>query len=212
MRLLLIDDHLSFCEGLKAALLSARPDYQVDYEADANWVPQSILGKTQYDLFIMDLMMPGMGGMELIRFLNANHHQTPIVVLSSVEDPVILSQLLDLGVMGYLPKSYSVFQILDAIDECCQGRVHVPAFLAAGLSNGGCQGVNRANRASVLTPRQLEILSLLDKGLSNQGIADYLFISKATVKTHINQLFKALEAKNRVNCLRQARQLGFLPH
>lgn len=212
MKILLIDDHQSFCEGLQAAMLAARPEYEIDFEAEANWVPQSILGKTQYDLFLMDLMMPGMGGVELIRFLNANQHQTPVVVLSSVEDPAILTQVLDLGIMGYLPKSYSVYKILDAIDECQQGIVHVPVFLSASLANAVNHPRDNSGPDALLTPRQIEILSLMDKGLSNQEIADYLYISKATVKTHVNQMFKALNANNRVNCLRLARQAGLLMH
>lgn len=212
MKILLIDDHQSFCEGLRAAMLAARPEYEIDFEADANWVPQSILGKTEYDLFLMDLMMPGMGGVELIRFLNANQHQTPVVVLSSVEDPAILTQVLDLGIMGYLPKSYSVHQILGAIDECQQGVVHVPAFLSACLPNTVNHSRDNSGQDALLTPRQIEILSLMDKGFSNQEIADYLYISKATVKTHVNQMFKTLKVNNRVNCLRSARQVGLLSY
>ena len=192
-------------------MMAARPDYQIEYEADAKWVPQSILGKTEYDLFLMDLMMPGIGGVELIRFLNSHGHQTPIIVLSSVEDTAVITQVLELGVMGYLPKSYSVYQIVDAIETCQQGNIHVPAFLSASLQTGSAQRFkNNAAQDWPLTPRQIEILSLLDKGMSNQQIADYLYISKATVKTHVNQMFKTLQVNNRVSCLRSARNVGLL--
>lgn len=213
MKILLIDDHLSFCEGLRAAMMASRPDYEVDYQADAKWTPQSFLKKTHYDLFLMDLMMPGMGGVELIRFLNSHSHQTPVMALSSVEDPSVILQVLGLGAMGYLQKSYSVFQILGAIDDCQRGNIHVPAFLSSELPTDAVRH-NRENAAqhALLTPRQLEILSLLDNGLSNQEIADYLFISKATVKTHINQMFKTLQVNNRVNCLRSARRVGLLSY
>jgi len=213
LRILLIDDHVSFCEGLRAAMLAARPDYHIDYESDPDWLPSSTLEKSEYDLILMDLMMPGMGGVELIRFLNENQHQVPIIALSSVEDQAIVSQVLGLGVMGYLPKSYSVYQILDAIDDCEQGNIHVPSFLAgyAPDSTGGKTAENSPSGA-LLTPRQIEILGLMDGGLSNQEIANQLFISKATVKTHVNQMFKALKVNNRVNCLRTARQAGLLSY
>jgi DNA-binding NarL/FixJ family response regulator len=194
-------------------MLAARPAYDIDYEADAKWVHQSILAKTEYDLFLTDLMMPGMGGVELIRFLNSNNHQTPIMALSSVEDPAVVTQVLELGVMGYLPKSYSVFQILDAIDDCLQGNIHVPGFLSASLQASPVEPQNKsAAPHALLTPREVEILSLMDKGLSNQEIADYLFISKATVKTHVNHMFKTLKVNNRVNCLRAARHAGLLSY
>jgi len=211
LRILLVDDHLSFCEGLRAAMQAARPDYQVDFESDPDWLPCSTLEKSEYDLILMDLMMPGMGGVELIRFLNANQHQVPIIALSSVEDQAIVSQVLGLGVMGYLPKSYSVYQILDAIDDCEQGNIHVPTFLAGYfLDNARGHSGETSPRGTLLTPRQIEILDLMDRGLSNQAIADQLFISKATVKTHVNQMFKTLKVNNRVNCLRTARQAGML--
>ena len=117
MKILLIDDHISFCEGLIAALGTIREDYRVDFESDSELIPQSLLGRTDYDLFIMDLMMPGLGGVELIRYLNKSRSQTPVMVMSSVEDTDVINQLFKLGIIGYLPKSYSVYQIVDAIEH-----------------------------------------------------------------------------------------------
>lgn len=206
MRILIIDDHMSFCEGLKAALEAAGDAVHVDFEADSHWIPHAVLQKTDYDLLMIDIMMPGIGGLELLRYLNANQHPTPVVVLSSVEDPLIVRQAFDLGAVGYLPKSYSVYQILDAIDDCRQGHIHVPNALPVS------QGVAEEKYAPPallerFSRRQLEIISLMEQGFSNQQIADQLFISKATVKTHVNHLFKALDVNNRINCLRAIEKL-----
>jgi DNA-binding NarL/FixJ family response regulator len=206
MRVLIIDDHLSFCEGLKSALEAAGDSIQVDFEADAQWIPFSVLKKTEYDLLMIDIMMPGIGGLELLRYLNANHHPTPVVVLSSVEDPDIVRRALDLGAVGYLPKSYSVYQILDAIDDCRQGHIHVPNILPA--SQGAVpEKFTAPGLLDRFSRRQLEIISLMGQGLSNQEIANQLFISKATVKTHVNHLFKALNVNNRISCLRAIEKL-----
>lgn len=212
MKILMIDDHVSFCEGVIAALGSIRSDFDVDFESDAELIPQSLLQRNEYDLYILDLMMPGMGGLELIRYLNKNHNETPVMVMSSVQDPAIIKQLFQLGIIGFLPKSYSVYQIVDAIDQCQEGNIHVPANLlledSGSADNNGFSELD-TSVSSPLTKRQMEILSLMDQGYGNQEIADTLFISKATVKTHINQIFKVFDVNNRVNCLRAAKKAGF---
>jgi DNA-binding NarL/FixJ family response regulator len=214
MKILLIDDHPSFCEGLKAALAVLKRDYVVDFETGTELVPQRLVGHSGYDLYIMDLNMPGMGGVELLRYLNASHNQTPVMILSSVEDREVLREVYALGIIGFLPKSYSVYQIIDAIEECQEGNIHIPALLAAALQDesedpagwGAMEDVETAEGG--LTRRQIEIISLMDQGLSNQEIADVLCVSKATVKTHINKLFRFFNVTNRINCLRAAKQLG----
>lgn len=214
MKILLVDDHPSFCEGLKAALVAHKREYQIEFETGGELLPQRLLTRADYDLYIIDLMMPGMGGVELLRYLNASHNQTPVMVLSSVEDPLVLRQVYELGVIGFLPKSYSVYQIIDAIEECREGNVHVPALLAEALETAGRPGPGldetegEEGGEGGLTRRQLEIISLMDQGLSNQEIADVLCLSKATVKTHINKLFRHFNVSNRISCLRAAKQLG----
>ena len=126
MKVLMIDDHVSFCEGLIAALATVRPDYQVSFESSVDMVPSSLIGKTDYDLFIMDLMMPGLGGIGIITYLNKNRNLTPVIVMSSVEDPAVIRQVFQLGITGFVPKSYGVHQIVDAIEFCRKGNVHVP--------------------------------------------------------------------------------------
>ena len=215
MKILLIDDHVSFCEGLIAALSGIRDDYCVEFESDAELIPQSLLQRKDYDLYILDLMMPGMGGLELIRYLNKNNNETPIMVMSSVQDAAIIKQLFQLGIIGYVPKAYSVYQVVDAIEQCKAGNLHIPQNLLAEIKaqedvpNSEIWSKLSHGESLSLTKRQTEILSLMDRGLSNQEVADTLFISKDTVKTHITQIFKLFNVKNRVNCLRVAKQSGF---
>ena len=211
MKVLMIDDHVSFCEGLIAALATVRPDYQVSFESSVDMVPSSLIGKTDYDLFIMDLMMPGLGGIGIITYLNKNRNLTPVIVMSSVEDPAVIRQVFQLGITGFVPKSYGVHQIVDAIEFCRKGNVHVPESMAHLLgADTSKDNVPISADAIKLTKRQVDILSCMDKGMSNQEIADTLFIGKATVKTHINRLFKLFDVTNRVSCLRAARQAAVI--
>lgn len=211
MKILMIDDHVSFCEGLIAALATVRPDYQVGFESSADMVPSSLIGRTDYDLFIMDLMMPGLGGIGIITYLNKNRNLTPVIVMSSVEDPAVIRQVFELGITGFVPKSYGVHQIVDAIEFCRMGNVHVPESIAYLLGTDTSNDKTPINTDAVkLTKRQVDILSCMEKGMSNQEIADTLFIGKATVKTHINRLFKLFDVTNRVSCLRAARHAAVI--
>lgn len=209
MRILLIDDHLSFCEGVKAAMQAAGAPHELDCEVDAERLLAAISGKPAYDLLLVDLLMPGMDGMALLRHLTASRQAVPVIVLSSVEDEAKIRQALALGAVGYVHKSSSIREILEAIEHCSQGHLHIPERLLAGDS-GLTAGIHQQREACSLgvTRRQLEVVSLMEKGLSNQEIADELFISKATVKTHVHQLFQILGVRNRVSCLRAARQRG----
>ncbi len=209
MRIFLVDDHVSFCEGLIAAIKGIRPEYEIDFVSDADFVPAELMGKNQYDLVITDLLMPGWGGVDLIKYLNRNRSTTPIMVMSSVQDNQTIKEVFDLGIVGYLPKSYGTKQIVEAIEACRAGKIHVPAFYSAPVGVG-VDDLDSSQHQIQLTRRQAEILSLMDQGLSNQDIADKLFIGKSTVKTHVSQIFKLFSVNSRIACLRAAKQSGVL--
>ena len=208
MKIFLVDDHLSFCEGLIAAIKTLRSDYHIDFVSDAELVPTELVGRNEYDLIITDLLMPGWGGIELIRYVNKNNYYTPVMVMSSVQEESTIREVFDLGIVGYLPKSYSTQQIVDAVEACRAGDIHVPSFYKGASTQSPFQGDN-SNQIQ-LTRRQSEILSLMDQGMSNQSIADELFIGKSTVKTHVSQIFKIFEVNNRIACLKAAKKSRML--
>lgn len=209
MRIFLVDDHVSFCEGLVAAIRGLRPEYEIDFVSDVDFVPAELLGKNSYDLIITDLLMPGWGGIELLKYLKKNHNRTPVVVMSSVRDNQTIQEVFDLGVVGFLPKSYGTQAIVEAIEACREGEIHVPGFYSPPEATTKAPLPLQEGQIK-LTRRQAEILSLMDQGLSNQEIADKLFIGKSTVKTHVSQIFKLFGVNSRIACLRAARQEGAL--
>lgn len=208
MKIFLIDDHLSFCEGLVAAIKTVQPEFEFNFVSDAELVPSELVGRNEYDLIITDLLMPGWGGIELIKYLNRNNYHTPVMVMSSIRDARTIQEVFDLGIIGYLPKSYSTQQIVDAIESCRMGEIHVPNFYEGTVV--GQPKPKEAEPHIKLTRRQAEILSLMDEGLSNQAIADRLFIGKSTVKTHISQVFKLFDVNSRIACLKAAKAQGAL--
>lgn len=222
MKILLIDDHTSFCEGLVAAIAAKRPDIEIEFESDAEFVPAELLSGTQFDLLIIDVMMPGLGGLELVKHLNAIGNFTPVLIMSSIDDEETVQELFTLGVLGFIPKYYNVEAILDAIESCYRGEMHVPERFQNSVRLPQQTGERRqADRSTAsqqsraentenqlsLTKRQLEILSLMDRGLTNQEMAQVLHISIATVKTHIHHLYNIFKVSNRVNCLRAAKRV-----
>lgn len=215
MKILLVDDHTSFCEGLISAINRRRSDFEFSFESDAELVPNAILSKEKFDLIIVDLMMPGLGGIELVKYLNKQGNFIPVAVMSSVEDKETIQELFSMGILGYLPKYYSVEQIIDAIEGFFKGSIHVPARYTDVIDRAG-KVLSKTKKGKpfpktkksigqTLTARQVEILGLMDQGLSNQEIAAALFVSLATVKTHIHRLYTTLDVNNRVSCLKAAK-------
>ena len=185
----------------------ARPDYEIEFTSDSEFVPTELVGRTGYDLIITDLLKPGWSGVDLIKYLKRNRCLTPITVMSSVQDERAIKEVFDLGVVGYLPKSYGTQQIVDAIEDGRAGKIHVPKFYSGSVS-GASQEFKESQVK--LTKRQAEILTLMDQGLGNQEIADKLFIGKSTVKTHIRLIFKLFDVNSRIACLKAAKQHGAL--
>lgn len=217
MKILLVDDHVSFCEGLIAAITAKRAEWIFSFESDAELIPSKLLGRAQYDLIIIDIMMPGLGGVELMKHLNAIGNFVPVLVMSSVEDVETIQQLYSLGVLGFIPKAYSVEEIISVVDRCESGEIHIPRSLVSQIHfdrkvplEEGSESIGSPEPDNTdelkLTKRQAEILSLMDQGLSNQELAEVLHISIATVKTHIHHLYTIFAVNNRVSCLRAAKK------
>ncbi|MDD9896633.1 MAG: response regulator [Gammaproteobacteria bacterium] len=136
MNIPLVDDHVSFCEGLIAAIHAKEPGIRINFESDAELVPPSLVGNSNFDLIIVDIMMPGIGGTELIRHLNAMGNFVPIVVMSSIDDIEEIQEIYSSGVLGFLPKYYSVEEIISALEQCQSGQIHVPIKLIPHINLG----------------------------------------------------------------------------
>jgi two-component system nitrate/nitrite response regulator NarL len=145
--------------------------------------------------------MPG-GGMAAIRALAARRPLLPIIVLSSSEAPEDVRQALAAGAVGYLPKSAAAQTMLSALRLVLAGEIYVPPLmLDAGGARPGGDG---------LTQRQIAVLRLLCRGVSNKEIARDLGISEKTAKAHITAIFKALGAVNRLQAAAAARRAGLV--
>lgn len=188
---LLVDDHLVVRSGLKA-LLATQPDIDVVGEAATGEQGLAAAAELSPDVVMMDLAMgAGMDGIEAIRQLRQAIPRQAILVFTTYDSDADIVRAVDAGAMGYLLKDAAPEEIFSAIRGAVQGRSVMSAPVASRLFQ------QLRNPDELLTPREAELLSLLTQGLSNRELGRRLFISEATVKTHLAHIYAKLGVETR---------------
>jgi DNA-binding NarL/FixJ family response regulator len=167
------------------------------------------------DVVLMDLRMPTMEGAEATRRIRSTLPETQVLVLTTYADDQSLFPALQAGARGYLTKDASAEEIEQAIRALAAGRTHLdPAIqqrlVAAVLDAQPRRAAPAESLPDDLSPREIEVLKLIAAGLSNTEIAVALFLSNATVKTHINRIFSKTGARDRAQAVRYAYQHGMV--
>jgi DNA-binding NarL/FixJ family response regulator len=167
------------------------------------------------DVVLMDLRMPGMDGAEATRQIRAALPGTQVLVLTTYADDQSLFPALQAGARGYLTKDASAEEIEQAIRALAAGRTHLDPtiqqrLVAAVLDASPSARAHAAALPDDLSPREAEVLKLIAAGLSNTEIAEALFVSNATVKTHVNRIFSKTGARDRAQAVRYAYQHGMV--
>jgi DNA-binding NarL/FixJ family response regulator len=206
VKILHADDHPMFREGLRFFLQLLGPEVTVLEAGNLRAALDKLALEWPVDLLLLDLQMPGMGEIEGFLSIRRAYPALPVVIVSGVNDPQIIRTLLDGGARGYIPKFTGSEQLMDALRRVLNGKVYVPdaVFLPPSQAAGN-------NESAPLTSRQLQILPLLAEGMPNKRIADVLGLTEGTVKQHLKDLFRRLNANNRTQAVREARRLGLLP-
>ena len=215
VNILIVDDHRLFSEGL-SRLLETLELTVVLKQCYSGQQAIDLLNRnsTEYDLLLIDLLMPGIDGMGLLHAILERNISTPVAVISSIDDIKTINQLMVNGAVGFIPKSVSSEVMLEAVTTLLQGDIYLPDNLWDQLdflcpSSSRTAAVTEAHQPS-LSKRQIEVLQLMAEGNTNKQISSILNISEATVKYHIGILFRALGAKNRTACIRAAQVLHFI--
>ncbi|MGJ8646273.1 MAG: response regulator [Marinomonas colpomeniae] len=209
MKILSLDDHPIFSQGLKASLVAHSTDFDVTSAYNSKDALQCLQQDIDFDLLILDLSMPDMDGVAFMKSLISRNIDVPIVIMSAKEDLVTLSECFALGALGFLPKTWTIEQLSEGLTKVASGEIVVPENIANSLAIMSKNSFK--NTQTSLSERQLEILKMVQAGLSNAGIAVVLYISETTVKTHLQKIFKILGAKNRIDSVRKAESLNILP-
>ncbi|RAX43770.1 DNA-binding response regulator [Arthrobacter sp. AQ5-06] len=195
---LLVDDHLVVRSGL-TALLGTQPDFDVVAEAASGEEAMDLVEHLSPAVVVMDLAMgAGMDGIEAIKQLRQRNRRQAILVFSTYDSDADIVRAVDAGAMGYLLKDAAPDEIFAAIRGAVQGKSVMSAPVASRLFQ------QLRNPAEVLTPREAELLSLLTEGLSNRQLGQRLFISEATVKTHLAHIYAKLGVETRTAAIATA--------
>ncbi|WP_188693226.1 response regulator [Bowmanella pacifica] len=208
MKILLIDDHQMFLDGLTAMLFSIPGVQSIDSANDGK-TALSMLQTGDYDVALIDLRLPVVDGLNVLQSMHQIGSLTPVIMVTASQDPQDIQQAEQYGAMGYLAKSASGREILTAIHRVLAGELVFPDHGLFG-QRGAQSSPSQQHWAKQhnLTRRQVQVLRLVKQGLPNQEIAQQLFLSLATVKSHISTLFRVLDAKNRAEAIRKAQQFG----
>ncbi|MBF0309638.1 MAG: response regulator transcription factor [Magnetococcales bacterium] len=205
MKILIADDHPLFRSALKGILEGMAPEVEVIESVDFPTVLREVETRNgEVDLVLLDLAMPGMDGFLAIELLGDRHPALPVVVLSASENPHDMRRAMDLGVLGYLPKTLPPEVLMGEIQRALSGESLIPEALQQGLDE------EELLAGQALTPRQVDVLRLMRDGKSNKEIALVLGLSPATVKVHAASIFKSLDVRNRTQAAMVAERMGLL--
>lgn len=206
MRILLVDDHEMVRLGLKSYL---------DVQADVDVVAESADGRAgvekalelRPDVIVMDIVMPEMNGIEATLAILKEWPEAQILILTSYLDNEKIYPVLDAGAKGYMLKTSSADEILQAIRKVAKGEIAIETEVSKKVQYHR----NHIELHEDLTARERDILGLLAKGYENQRIADELFISLKTVKTHVSNILSKLEVGDRTQAVVYAFQHHLVP-
>jgi DNA-binding NarL/FixJ family response regulator len=207
--ILLADDHAMIREGVKNLLKQAK-DFQVVGEAASGTEAIAQYELLKPNLLILDISLPDMNGMETAKKIIEYDAQANILMLSMYDDEDYISRCVESGVKGYVVKSESGQELEFAVRAVLQGKTYFSHKVQEVILNKYKQNVTRKKQPEEvvkLTNREIEIIQLIDQGLTSQQMADKLFISPRTVETHRANLMKKFTVKNALELVKRARQL-----
>ena len=216
IRLLLVDDHAIVREGLRT-LLGEVPDIELVGEAPDGPAAITLAGSLRPDVVLLDLLMPGMTGIEVARHILAQQPECRIIVLTSFADDQNVVAAMQAGVAGYLLKDVLQADLVKGIRQAAQGEpvLHPEAQrkLVEHLTRPA-RGQDEQSELEQLTERERDVLALVARGMSNRQIADELHITEGTVKGHVSNVLSKLHLQDRTQAALYAvrRGLGGAAH
>lgn len=193
---MIADDHSMVREGIKA-LLELDGDIKVIEEAvDGNDCLDK-LKKTKPDVLLLDINMPNLNGIEVLKNIRSHKMNVKVLVLTVHNEVEYLMKAIDIGVEGYILKDSESSELKSAIYEICKGESYIQPSLIPLLNAKRIEKSKDSDKIHELTKRELEVLTLLAVGMYNKEIAEKLDISERTVKNHISNLFKKIGVTDR---------------
>ena len=218
-RVLLIDDNYEHLAGIRE-LLNLEGTFDVVGIATNVTVGLNLIKKYQPDIVLLDMNMPEIDGLQGIIDIGKLGLDTKILALSGYDDADLIFRAMKIGAKGYVLKTMASAQLIYAIEEVLNGKIYLPNALTSRFfeyfqqtfknENAKAEIEKEENLLNELTQREEEVLELLTQGITYKGVANKLFISETTVKTHVNNIFQKLQVNDRPQAVLYAINNGFL--
>ncbi|HYF92671.1 MAG TPA: response regulator transcription factor [Symbiobacteriaceae bacterium] len=196
IRIMLADDHKMVREGLKI-YLSTEDDIEVVAEAESGAAAAKLAADLKPDVILMDLMMPGTDGIEGTRLCKAASPGSRVIVLTSMPDDERVMPAIRAGALSYLLKDVSADELAAAIRNAASGKPTLHPMAAARMMQELNAPPKPKSAIDEISPREMEVLQAIGRGLSNKEIGEKLFIGERTVKTHVSHLLEKLNLQDR---------------
>jgi DNA-binding NarL/FixJ family response regulator len=212
IRVALVDDQNLVRQGIRT-LLELVPDLAVVGEADGGEAALELLPRVRPDVVLLDLRMPGVGGLEVLRRLGVAGELPPTVVLTTFDEDALLLEALRRGARGFLLKDVSLERLTEAIRAVAAGGTLVQPALTERIVRAALateRSFDALERPDPLSAREVEVLRLLAGGYSNREIADALHLAEGTVKNHLSSILSKLGVRDRTRAVLRALELGVL--
>lgn len=214
IKILLADDQALFREGLNT-LLSVQPGFEVIGEASNGEEALRLAAQNQPDVVLMDMRMPVMNGAAATRRLKESLPTCRVIALTTFDDDEYVFEALRAGAVGYLLKDVSSEKLFEAIRTAARGEYFLQPSITAKVVSEFARLVplkksDQDELADPLSLREVEVLTLVATGANNKEIAEILFIAEGTVKNHLTSILAKLQARDRMQAVIKAKELGIL--
>jgi len=208
IKLILVDDHQLVRTGI-ANLLTSEPSFEIIGEASEARELFDLLRQSQPDIAVLDIALPGLSGIEITKKLHNEFPGIRILILSMHTSEEFIFNAINSGARGYLPKNTSRRELIEAIYAIKRGEEYFAesisnVILKSYIKKAKSNSTDDENKESLLSKREIEVLRLFAEGMTNQEIADKLFISIRTVESHKNHIMARLELKTTVDLVKFA--------
>lgn len=207
IRLLIADDHAILRDGI-VSLLCSEPGLQVACTASGGYEVLDLLSEKEVDICLLDINMPGLDGIETAKLIRQRKPNVKIIMLTTYNDREIISELVHIGVSGYLLKNSDKAELVEAINKVMKGRYYFSEEVEKIILEGLIE--KKSAEVIPLTERELEILQLLAKEYTNDRIAAELHISYRTVETHRKNIMQKTKATNLAGLIKYAYNRGLI--
>jgi len=198
--IIIVDDHPLFRDALRQALSDKFSDLVISEAGSLDGLSGALEGKSETDLVLLDLAMPGVKGFSGLMYLRAQYPEIPVVVVSANEDPSAIRRCIEFGASGFIPKSLPVETIREAVRTVLEGGVWTPPDVDISEAGDG-ETADLVARLATLTPQQVRVLMMLSEGLLNKQIAYKLSVSEATIKAHVSAILQKLGVDSRTQAV-----------